>query len=96
MNTLFCQIRKFLWDICEMNSNFASSLLNIASMCGCSLLVILDTHLFNQAIQVFVVLCLTDRPGGKECVQQVFLTAKKLQLLFCGGQRGPCFYISNA
>ena len=55
-------------------------------MCGRSLLVILDPHLFNQAIQAFVVLCLTDCPGGKKSVEQILLATKQLQLLFSGNR----------
>ena len=48
-----------------------------------------DPHFLNQTVQAFVVLCLTDCPCGKECIQQLLLTAKKLQLLFSRRQRGP-------
>ena len=48
-----------------------------------------DLHFLNQTVQAFVVLCLTDCPGGKKSILQVLLTAKKPQLLFSRRQRGP-------
>ena len=50
-----------------------------------SLLIFLDSHFFNKAIQAFIVLCLADRTGGKECVEQFLLTTEQLLLLFCRG-----------
>lgn len=40
-----------------------------------------DPHLFDQAVQAFVVLSLTDRAGGKKCIQQFLLTEKKRAFL---------------
>ena len=48
-----------------------------------------DVHLFDQAVQALVVLGLTDRTGGEECVQQGFLSAEQHKILFRQGKRFP-------
>ena len=52
---------------------------------GCSLLIFLDSHFFDKSAQTLIVLGLTDRTGGKECVEQFLLTTEQLLLLFSRG-----------
>ena len=49
------------------------------------ILIFLDSHFFDKAAQTLIVLGLTDRTGGKECVEQFLLTTEQLQLLFSRG-----------